>query len=165
LSAAAAPTIVSGKEKHALTRSTDDSLAGFGFIEGFEGDATAAQKYKDFKVDSIAFSFNRRKNVTMTVTAYGNFQTEDVGGGWVEPDCVNNVALKGRDCAILINSVDKSSLLWQAGITLNNAVPDRRRSFPIQLGRYRRIRARRKADLSDDGAGPRQPRRYALHER
>jgi hypothetical protein len=56
LSAAAAPVIVSGKEKHAFDRSTDDSLAGFSFIEGFEGDATAAQKYKDFKVDTIAFS-------------------------------------------------------------------------------------------------------------
>ena len=87
LSAAAAPVDSGGQKKHVLTRSADDSLAGFGFVEGFEDDATAPQKYKDFKVDSLQFGLNRRKNVTLTVTAYGHFETEDVGNDYEIPEC------------------------------------------------------------------------------
>jgi hypothetical protein len=130
LSAAAAPTVVSGQEKHVLTRSSDDSLAGFGFIEGFEGDATTPQKYKDFKVDSISFSLNRRKNVTMTVTSYGHFSSEDVGVDWVEPACTNFTALKSKDCSFIWNSTDLSALIWQMGINLNNVVPTGDDPFP-----------------------------------
>lgn len=123
LSAAAAPVVSGSKQKHALTRSSDDTLAGFGFVEGFEGDATDPQKYKDFKVDSLSFTLNRRKNVGLTIVAYGHFVTEDVGGSWTLPACQNLPALKGRDCKLLVDSVDQTALLWTAGITLNNAIP------------------------------------------
>lgn len=131
LSAAAAPVTAGSQKKHVLTRSADDSLAGFGFIEGFEDDTTPAQKYKDFKVDSLAFTLNRRKNVGLTVTAYGHFETEDVGEDWELPECQNLPALKGRHCEVLINAVEKTSLLWQAGINLNNSIPTGDDVFPF----------------------------------
>lgn len=131
LSAAAEPVTVSSQEKHILTRSADDALVPFSFIEGFEGDSTPAQKYKDFKVASLAFTFNRRKNVGLVVTAYGNFNTEDVGGGWTLPVCANLPALKGRNCKLLINSVAQTSKLWQGGFTLDNVVPTGDDVFPF----------------------------------
>lgn len=130
LSAAAAPVVSGSQKKHVLTRSSDDSLAGFSFIEGFEGDTTKAQKYKDAKVDSIAFSLNRRRNVTMTVTVYCHFVSEDVGDLWVEPACSNPTALKSKDCSFTWNSTDLSALLWTLSINLNNAVPTGDDPFP-----------------------------------
>jgi hypothetical protein len=73
---------------------------------------------------------------------------------------VNNVALKSRDCEILINSVDLSSLLWQAGINLNNAVPTGDDPFPwnsIDIDEFERGE---KPTYPMTGSGPRQPRRY-----
>lgn len=131
LSAAAAPVTAGSQKKHTLTRSADDSLAGFGFVEGFEDDATAPQKYKDFKVDSLQFGLNRRKNVTLTVTAYGHFETVAVANDYEIPECENLPALKGRHCEVLINAIEKTPLLWQAGITLNNAIPTGDDVFPF----------------------------------
>lgn len=131
LSAAAAPVTVGSKKKHALTRSTDDDLAAFGFVEGFEDDSTPAQKYKGFKVDSLAFTRNRRKNVGLTVVAYGHFETENVTEDFVLPACVNLPALKGRDCKFFLNAVNKTSLLWQDSITLNNSIPTGDDAFPF----------------------------------
>lgn len=131
LSAAADPVTVSSQEKHVLTRSADDVLVPFSFIEGFEGDSTPAQKYRDFKVASLAFSFNRRKNVGLVVTAYGNFNTEDVGGSWTLPECENLPALKGRNCKILINAAAQTSKLWQGTVNLDNVVPTGDDVFPF----------------------------------
>lgn len=131
LSAAAAPVTSGSFKKHALSRSSDDSLAAFSFAEGFEDDTTPAQKYKGFKVDSMAFTLNRRKNVGLTVVAYGHFETEDVSEDFVLPDCQNLPALKGKDCGLLVNNVDYTALLWQAGLNLNNTIPTGDDVFPF----------------------------------
>lgn len=131
LSAAAAPITSGGKKKHALTRSTNDELSAFSFVEGFEDDETPAQKYKNFKVDSLAFTLNRRKNVGLTVKAVGHFVTADVGEDFVLPECQNLPALKGKDCGFLMNAVDYSSLLWQAGLSVNNSIPTGDDAFPF----------------------------------
>ena len=130
LSAASEPTTSGGQEKHDLTRSLSDDLAAFGFVDCFEDDLATAEKYIGFKVESISFQLNRRKNVTMTMTTVGRFGTVPVAN-FDLPDCEIMPALKGSQCKFLLGGVDYTDLLWQLSLTLNNNMPTGDDAFPF----------------------------------
>ena len=129
LSAAGAPTTVSGKQKHPFTRSVSDDLAAFSFVDCFEDDLATAEKYIGHKVESISIQMNRRKKLTMTVVTVGKFETEMITG-FDLPECETLPALKAAECTVLINAVDRTELFWQMGITLNNNIATGEDAFP-----------------------------------
>lgn len=129
LGAAANPVVVSGKQKHALTRSLSDDLPALGFVDCFEDDLATAEKYIGQKVESLDIEIPRRKNVTMKMTTIGRFTTSAVAD-FELPDCETLPALKGHQCKVLINGVDYTSLLWKCGISLKNNMPTGEDGFP-----------------------------------
>jgi hypothetical protein len=130
LGAASLPVTAGSRKKHTLTRSLSDDLAAFGFVDCFEDDLTTAEKYIGFKVDSISIQINRRKKITMTMTTIGRFATAAVAD-FELPECETPAALKCSDVKLLIGGVDRTDLLWQLGINLNNVMPTGDDCFPV----------------------------------
>lgn len=129
--AAVATTQAGGNKYHAATRSTDDSLPKFSIGCGYDSASAAdPHKFRDLVVESVVTNLNRRKNVTATVTLIGRFTPADMAAFTV-PACENLAALKGRDCEVKVNGAYLSEEFWQAGITLNNAVPTGDDLFPF----------------------------------
>lgn len=125
-------TTVPGTNKfHAISRSTDDALAKFSVGAGFEENLGAnPEKFFNMVCESLTVQINKRKNVTLEVTAVGRFTPAEMTAFTV-PACENLPALKGRDCRLKINSAFYAEDLWQCGFTLNNNVPVGDDAFPF----------------------------------
>jgi hypothetical protein len=121
--AVVATTVIGGNKYHALSRSTDDSLAKFSFATGFEsGTAAHPEEFKDFSVESVNITLPRRKNVRLTVVAVGRFTPEDLAG-FAAPACNNVTALKTADCKAKIDGDWVGEDFWEGNIQLNNNAP------------------------------------------
>lgn len=125
-------TVAQGTNKfHALTRSTDDSLAKFSFGCGYEGNSGAnPEKYFNGVCDSMSVSIPKRKNVTLEIVLLARFTPAEMASFSV-PTCANLPALKGRDCRLKLNSIFYTEELWQAGFTLSNNIPAGDDAFPF----------------------------------
>lgn len=129
--AAVVQTTAGANKLHALTRSTSDDLAHFSIGTGYDNAGAAnPDKMRDLTAESLTITLNKRKNVTLSVTAVGNFQMEDLVAFTV-PACENLPAMKGRDCRLKVNGNWITEDLWQATVTLNNSIPTGDDAFPF----------------------------------
>jgi hypothetical protein len=123
-------TQAGGNKYHAAVRSTDDQLAKTSYGCGYDS-VTAAdpEKYFDQIVQSVSFTYNRRRRLSAVVTLSGRFTPADMES-FEAPECVNPRGIHGRDCRIKINGSFLTKEFWSGTVTLNNESPTGDDAFP-----------------------------------
>lgn len=123
-------TQAGGNKYHAAVRSTDDQLAKTSIGCGYDSASAAdPEKYFDQAVESVSWSFTRRRLLTATVILVGRFTPEEMES-FEAPECANLPGIKGKHCKVRIDGNFLTEEFWSGTVTLNNAIPTGEDAFP-----------------------------------
>lgn len=119
-----AESTAGSQKTHAISRSTDGTLALFSLITGDKNSAFDHFKYGDCVVDSINPTFSQEAGalVGLTVTIFANYVPEREASYSV-PACVNITALKTEDCKVEIDGSFETPDVASLAAVFNNNIP------------------------------------------
>ena len=117
-------TTAGSQLSHAITRSTDGTLAEFSFITGDKNDTFDDFKYGDAVVESVNFTMEQGAGalVQMTVVIYCNY-TAERESAYSAPTCVNITPLKVEDCKVSIDGTFETPDVASLSFTSSNNIP------------------------------------------